>query len=120
VAAILKEIMNKEVFTVDNSGTKFENGVTNFTAEALYDCLCEIGNPKENVTLHLHGKVFDRLSYYNLMTPDCVYDVVNGTPFQFQGVPITKITRADNGGSIFHSEVYVDGKLRAILKTRVF
>lgn len=106
-----------EVITVDKAADKFEHGVTNFTCDNIYDCLVEIGNPEEEISLRVHPTIFNRIDSYNLIGRHVKEGHLTES---LQGMTVLHVMTEDLscGGGIFKSEIYVNDKLRAVLKTR--
>jgi hypothetical protein len=98
--------------TVNVSGGGFVNGMTNFTAEALYDALQTLGDADNVITnLAVHSAVRNRMRKNNLI--DDVRD--SDGNFQFEAFQNLRLTVDDGlpnpSAGIFHSYLFGPGFL---------
>lgn len=103
----------------DVSTSEYQAGVTNFTAENLFDLLLAIGNPDyKTVSLKMPNCVFERQFKNNLV------DMYDGY-FMYQGMHLTfgYVTRVcDIADNIDTDDtlLFVNGVLTGILRSREY
>lgn len=97
--------------TFDASGVSFVPGVTNFTAENLFDCLQTAGDSQEDFgILVVHSAVFSRMRKNNLI--DFIQDSVTGVDLAtFQGLKVVYDDGMPKSGNVYHSYVFGPGAL---------
>lgn len=97
--------------TFDASGVSFTPGVTNFTAENLFDTLQTAGDSQEDFgILVVHSAVFSRMRKNNLI--DFIPDSVTGADLAtFQGLRVVYDDGMPKSGNVYHSYVFAPGAL---------
>lgn len=98
-------------YTFDVSGAGFVPGVTNFTAEALYDALQTLGDADGQITnLAVHSAVRNRMRKNNLI--DFIPDSQgNPTIEAFQGLRLTVDDGMPKTGNVYDSYLFGPGFL---------
>jgi hypothetical protein len=95
----------------------FVPGVTNFTAENLFDAMISAGSPITGISLHMHPNMFYFLRKSNLM--DYRRDPVTGFDvWDFQGYGIDPTYIAGKQGSIYDTVILVNGAAVCVFRTR--
>lgn len=96
----------------DVSGGAFINGVTNFSADALYDALQTMGDADSQITnLAIHSVVRNRMRKNNLI--DTVRDTDGNYMFDaFQGLRLTVDDSLPKTGQVYDSYLFGPGFLR--------
>lgn len=118
VLAITQGVVAENIATdsgdmvVDISGGGFVNGVTNFSAEALYDALQTLGDADRQITnLAVHSVVRNRMRKNNLI--DTVRDTDGNYLFDaFQGLRLTVDDGITHTGQVYDSYLFGPGFLR--------
>lgn len=102
----------------DVSGDTYVYGVTNFNAENLYDIGQLIDPTYNKLELRLHNLVFERMWHSGLIDRNRITRE-RIVEYSFQGCPVTH-SRNVPAEFTFDNEVYVDGTLVGILRTREY
>lgn len=95
------------------AGGAFQAGLTNFTAEALFDAIQTAGDAKQQFThLAVHSAVHNRMKKNNLI--DFVQDSITGVRLEtFQDLILTIDDQMPNpSGQVYHSYIFVPGALQ--------
>lgn len=96
------------------AGGAFQAGLTNFTAEALFDAIQTAGDAKMQFThIAVHSAVHNRMKKNNLI--DFVQDSVTGVKLEtFQDLILTVDDQMPNpgAGQVYHSYIFVPGALQ--------
>lgn len=97
--------------TFDASGVSFVAGVTNFTAENLFDAVQTAGDSQEDFKiLAVHSAVFSRMRKNNLI--DFIQDSVSGASLAtFQGMQVVYDDQMPKTGNVYHSYIFAPGAL---------
>lgn len=97
--------------TFDASGVGFVAGVTNFTAENLFDAVQTAGDSQEDFKiLCVHSAVFSRMRKNNLI--DFIQDSVSGASLAtFQGMQVVYDDQMPKSGNVYHSYIFAPGAL---------
>lgn len=97
--------------TFDASGAGFVAGVTNFTAENLFDAVQTAGDSQEDFKiLCVHSAVFSRMRKNNLI--DFVPDSVTGADLAyFQGMKVVYDDGMPKSGNVYDSYIFAPGAL---------
>jgi len=97
--------------TFDASGVSFVAGVTNFTAENLFDAAQTAGDSQEDFKiLAVHSAVFSRMRKNNLI--DFLQDSVTGASLAtFQGMQVVYDDSMPKSGNVYHSYLFAPGAL---------
>jgi hypothetical protein len=97
--------------THDASGVGFVAGVTNFTAENLFDAVQTAGDSQEDFKiLAVHSAVFSRMRKNNLI--DFLQDSVTGASLAtFQGMQVVYDDQMPSSGNVYHSYIFAPGAL---------
>jgi hypothetical protein len=97
--------------TFDVSGSSFVPGVTNFTAEALYDTLQTLGDADSQITnIAVHSAVRNRMRKNNLI--DVIRDSEGNYMFDsFQGLRLTVDDGMPKTGNVYDSYLFGPGFL---------
>jgi hypothetical protein len=97
--------------TFDASGVGFVAGVTNFTAENLFDAVQTAGDSQEDFKiLAVHSAVFSRMRKNNLI--DFIQDSVSGASLAtFQGMQVVYDDGMPKSGNVYHSYIFAPGAL---------
>ncbi len=97
--------------TFNASGVGFVAGVTNFTAENLFDAVQTAGDSQEDFKiLAVHSAVFSRMRKNNLI--DFIQDSVSGASLAtFQGMQVVYDDQMPNSGNVYHSYIFAPGAL---------
>lgn len=95
--------------TFDASGVGFVAGVTNFTAENLFDAVQTAGDSQEDFKiLAVHSAVFSRMRKNNLI--DFIQDSVSGASLAtFQGMRVVYDDQMPKSGNVYHSYIFAPG-----------
>jgi hypothetical protein len=95
--------------TFDASGVGFVAGVTNFTAENLFDAVQTAGDSQEDFkVLAVHSAVFSRMRKNNLI--DFIQDSVTGADLAtFQGMKVVYDDQMPKTGNVYHSYIFAPG-----------
>lgn len=103
---------NSSDFLFDVSGAAFINGVTNFSAESLFDALQTLGDADSQITnLAVHSVVRNRMRKNNLI--DYVRDSEEGPALEFfQGLRLTVDDGMPFTGQVYDSYLFGPGFLR--------
>lgn len=98
--------------TFDASGAGFVAGVTNFTAENLFDALQTAGDSQGDFrVLAVHSAVYNRMKKNNLI--DFKQDSVTGAPLEtFQGLELVVDDGMPFTGNVYHSYIFAPGALQ--------
>jgi hypothetical protein len=97
--------------TFNASGVGFVAGVTNFTAENLFDAVQTAGDSQEDFKiLCVHSAVFSRMRKNNLI--DFIQDSVTGANLAtFQGMKVVYDDQMPKSGNVYHSYIFAPGAL---------
>lgn len=97
--------------TFDASGVGFVAGVTNFTAENLFDAAQTAGDSQEDFKiLAVHSAVYSRMRKNNLI--DFIQDSVTGASLStFQGMQVVYDDGMPRSGNVYHSYLFAPGAL---------
>lgn len=97
--------------TFDASGVGFVAGVTNFTAENLFDAVQTAGDSQEDFKiLCVHSAVFSRMRKNNLI--DFLQDSVTGASLAtFQGMQVVYDDGMPKNGNVYHTYIFGPGAL---------
>ncbi len=97
--------------TFDASGVGFVAGVTNFTAENLFDALQTAGDSQSDFSvLAVHSAVFNRARKNNLI--DFIQDSVTGADLAtFQGLRMVVDDGLPKTGNVYTSYIFAPGAL---------
>lgn len=106
---------NSEVVVLDVTSTSFQRGVTNFTADNLFECMQRIGYPDGGISLTFTPGILARLE------EACLVDCYNGRK-KFQGADVTVSTAKSKNlpAGVFETKVFAGDKHRATLRTREY
>lgn len=97
--------------TLDIKGASFVPGVTNFSAEALFDAIQTAGDSQGDFThLAVHSTVLNRMKKQNLI--DFIQDSVTGADLAtFQGLRVIVDDGLPKSGNICTSYIFAQGAL---------